>query len=147
MSKFVIKQISILSAFFGAFLGVLGLIPIVRNLSILALMLFIAPVVIIYLKKINVIKEVSIQTGMISGVVSGIVSIIAFMLVFTPIDLVLSLFIKEGYIYWISSLIKNSGFFIYAMLIFFMSVLNGLTNAFSGLTTAYVYEFLGKIKD
>lgn len=147
MSKLFLKQISVISAILGAGLGILSLIPLIRNLSIFALVIIIAPVVIIFMKKNNLLKEVNIREGMIIGAISGIVSVIAFIIVFTPIDLFLSLFIKNGYINWIASLIKTAGFFVYIMLLFFMCILNAITNAFSGLTTAYVYEFLKNMKE
>ncbi len=147
MSKLLIKQISILSGIFGALFGVLSLIPVIRNIAFLAVILFIAPIIIIYFKKFNILQEVSNQWGMIIGTISGIISIIAFMLSFTPLDLLLSLFIKDGYIAWIASFIKNAGFFNYIMILFFLCILNGITNAFSGLTTAYVYDFLKNVKE
>ena len=147
MSKLLIKQISVLSAIFGAFLGILSLIPFVRNFTSVVVMIFMAPVVIIYLKKLNIIKEVTLQSGMIIGTFTGVVSIITFTFAFTLLDLLFSLFIKNGFIFMISSFIRNAGFFNYFMLLSFMCILSGITNAFSGLTTAYIYEFLGKIKD
>ena len=147
MSKLLIKQVSILSAILSAILGILALIPIIRNAAVLVVTILIAPIVLIYLKKLNILEEIDIQKGMILGTIIGVVSTFVFILVFTPFDLLLSLFIKDGYIYWIASLIKNAGFFVYSMLLFFICILGGLTNAFSGLATAYLYDFLGKMKD
>ena len=147
MSRLLIKQISILSAIFGAILGILSLIPFIRNFTSVAVMIFMAPIVIIYLKKLNILHDITVQTGMIMGAITGIVSIIAFTLAFTPFDLLFSLFIKDGFIFIMSSFIKNAGIFNYVMLLSFICILSGITNAFSGLTTAYIYDFLGKIKD
>jgi hypothetical protein len=41
---------------------------------------------------------------------------------------------------------KMMGFFVTIMIIFFVSILSALMNAFAGLTTAYVYEILSGIK-
>ena len=147
MSKLLFKQVSILSAIFGVILGIWALIPVVRNFAVIAVILLLAPIVIIYLKKLDILKSVSVQNGMIIGTISGIVSMFAFILTFTPFDLLFSLFIKDGYLYWIASLIKNAGFFVYFMLIIFIALLGGLVNAFSGLATAYLYDFLGNMKD
>ena len=115
MNKLLFKQISILSGIFGAILGILSLIPVIRNISVICVALLIAPVVIIYLKKLDIIKEVDLKSGMIMGTVAGVASIITFVLAFTPIDLLLSLFLKNGYIYWMATLIKTAGFFVYFM--------------------------------
>ena len=147
MNNLLFKQIIILSSVMGAILGVLGLIPFVRNIAIFLLMCFVAPVVIVYLKKLNFISEVSIQKGMVIGTLTGIISVIAFMLIFTPFVLLISLFVKNGFIYWIASLIKNSGFFVFIFILVLLGILNGLINAFSGLTTAYLYDFLKNVKE
>lgn len=76
MNKLLIKQLSILSALLGGILGLLALIPIVRNIAALILMVLLAPIVIIYLKKLNLIDEVSLQNGAISGVICGVVSVV-----------------------------------------------------------------------
>ena len=147
MSKSLFKQISILSAILGAILGLLSLIPVVRNVSVIAVTVLLAPVIIIYFKKLNILQEVDLKNGMIIGTIAGVISIITYVVAFTPIVLLLSLFIKNGYIEWISVLIKNAGFFIYIMLLSFMCILNAITNAFSGLATAYLYEFLKGMKE
>lgn len=147
MNKLLIKQLSILSALLGGILGLLALIPIVRNIAALILMVLLAPIVIIYLKKLNLIDEVSLQNGAISGVICGVVSVVAFFIVFAPLVLLFGIWIKNGYIGWIASLIKSAGFFVSCLMLFFIGLLSGLMNAFSGLTTAYVYEMLKKVKD
>mgnify|MGYP007068158471 FL=1 len=38
------------------------------------------------------------------------------------------------------------GFFVMIMLLFFLALISALMNAFSGLTTAYVYELLSGLK-
>lgn len=147
MNKLLFKQISILSAIFGCMLGIISLIPIIRNITAIGITFFLAPAVIIYLKKLNILKDINIKTGMIIGTISGIVSITAFIITLTPIDLLLGLFIKNGYIEWISILIKNAGFFNYILILLFLWVLNGTTNAFSGFATAYLYEILKGMKE
>lgn len=147
MNKLLFRQISILSGIFGAILGVLSLIPVIRNVSVIGVTIFLAPAVIIYLKKLNLLQDINIKTGMVMGTISGIISVTAFVIAFTPVDLLLGLFIKNGYIEWISILIKNAGFFNYILILFFLCILNGTTNAFSGLATAYLYDMLKGMKD
>jgi hypothetical protein len=147
MNKLLFKQICILSSIFGAFLGILSLIPVIRNISAIIVTFLLAPIIIIYLKKTDILKALSIQDGMVLGAIAGIVSIIVFVLTLTPLVLILSLFIKNGYISWIASLIKNAGLFIYLMLLSFMCILNAITNAFSGLATIYIYDFLKAMKE
>lgn len=146
MNPILIKQTSILSAILGGILGVVTLIPFIRNFSFMLLILCISAVIIIYMKKNDLIGIIDIREGAILGAIIGFVSFIAFSIVFIPLVAIIGLIFKNYYTFGISYLIKASGFFVLIMLIIFMGILSALMNAFSGLVTAYVYEILSGIK-
>lgn len=146
MNPLLIKQTSILSAILGGILGVLTLIPFVRNFSFMILILCISAVVIIYMKKHDLIGIIDAKEGAIIGAVIGFVSFIAFSIVFIPLVSIVGLIFKNYYTYGILYMIKVSGFFVLSMLVVFLGVLSALMNAFTGLVTAYVYEMLTGIK-
>lgn len=146
MNLMIIKQTSILSAILGGIFGVLTLIPFVRNFSFLILILCISAVVIIYMKKNNLIGIIDIQEGAILGALIGFVSFIAFSIVFVPLVALLGLIFKNYYTYGITYLLRVSGFFVLVMLVLFLGILSALMNSFAGLTTAYIYEILSGVK-
>lgn len=146
MNPLLIKQSSILSAILGAILGVLTLIPIVRNFSFLLLVLCIASVVIIYMKKNDLIGIIDVKDGAILGAIIGFVSFIAFSIVFVPLVVLVGMIFKGYYTFGIDLMLRVSGFFVLILLIVFMAFLSALMNSFAGLTTAYVYEMLSGLK-
>ncbi len=146
MNQLLIKQIAILSAILGGILGVLTLIPFIRNFSFLILILCLSSVVIVYMKKNNLLGIIDIKEGAILGAIVGFVSFIAFSAVFVPLVVIVGLIFKGYYTFGITYLLKASGFFVLIMLVIFLGGLSALMNAFSGLVTAYVYEVLTGLK-
>lgn len=146
MNPIIVKQTAILSAILGAILGVLTLIPFVRNFSFMLLIICISTVIIIYMKKNDLIGIIDVKEGAILGAIIGFVSFIAFSIVFIPIAAILGSIFKSYYLGWLAMLMKASGFFVLIMLVVFMGILSALMNSFSGLVTAYMYEALSGIK-
>src|SRR5574344_2889968 len=146
MNPIILKQSVILSAILGAILGIVTLIPLVRDISFLVLILCISAVVLVYMKKNELIGIIDIKEGAVLGAVMGFVSFIAFSIVFVPLVSLVGLIFKSYYTFGITLLLKVSGWFVLIMLIVFLGILSALMNAFSGLVTAYVYEILSGIK-
>lgn len=145
MNPLLVKQASILSAILGGILGILTLIPFVRNFSFMALILFVAAIIIIYMKKNDLIGIIDVREGAILGAIIGFVSFIAFAVVFVPLATIIGLIFKNTYLGWLAMFFK-SGFFILVIIIILFGFLNALMNSFSGLVTAYMYEILTGIK-
>lgn len=146
MNPLLLKQTAILSAILGGILGVLTLIPFVRNFSFTLLILCIAAVIIVYMKKNDMLGIIDVKEGAILGAVIGFVSFIAFSIVFIPLVSLVGLIFKHYYTFGIPYLLNSSGFFVLIMLIVFLGVLSALMNAFAGLATAYIYEILSGLK-
>ena len=146
MNPQIIKQTTILSAILGGILGILTLIPFVRNFSFLLLILCISAVIIVYMKKNDLIGIIDVKEGAILGAIIGFVSFIAFSIVFIPLVALVGLIFKGYYTYGITYMLRISGFFVLIMLVGFLGLLSALMNAFAGLVTAYVYEVLTGIK-
>ncbi|HNW26185.1 MAG TPA: hypothetical protein PKI94_05265 [Candidatus Gastranaerophilaceae bacterium] len=146
MNPLLMKQTAILSAILGGILGVLTLIPFVRNFSFMILILCISAVVIVYMKRHELIGIIDLREGALLGAIIGFVSFIAFSVVFIPLVTIVGWIFKGYYTYGISYMLKVSGFFVLVMLIIFLAILSALMNAFAGLVTAYVYEVLLGIK-
>lgn len=150
MNPILVKQTAILSAILGGILGVLTLIPFVRNFSFLLLILGISAVVIIYMKRNDLIGIIDVKEGAILGAIIGFVSFVAFSIVFVPLvsltGFILSLFKINYYTFGITYMLRVSGFFVLIMLVIFLGILSALMNAFAGLVTAYMYEILSGVK-
>lgn len=146
MNPIIIKQTAILSAILGGVLGILTLIPFVGSISFLILILAVSAVVIIYMKRNDLIGIIDVKEGAILGALTGFVSFIAFSIVFVPIIALIGLIFPNYYNYGITYMIKISGFFVLILIVVFLAILSALMNAFSGLVTAYVYEVLTGIK-
>lgn len=145
MNPLLIKQTSVLSAILGGILGVLTLIPFVRNFSFMILILCIGAVIIVYMKKNDLIGIIDVKEGAILGAIIGFVSFVAFSIVFVPLVSLVGLIFKGYYTFGIPYML-GAGFFVMVMLVIFMAILSALMNSFAGLVTAYVYEVLSGIK-
>lgn len=146
MNPLIIKQTSILSAILGGIIGVLTLIPFVRNFTFLILMLALAAVVIVYMKKNDLIGIIDSREGAILGAIIGFVSFVAFSIVYVPLVAIVGFIFKGYYTFGITMLLKVSGFFVLVVVMLFLAILSALMNAFAGLVTAYVYEALTGIR-
>lgn len=146
MNQLIVKQAAVLSAILGGILGILTLIPFVRNFSFMLLILAVSAVIIIYMKKNDLIGIIDVKEGAILGAIIGFISFIAFSIVFVPLVALVGLIFKGYYTFGISYMLKVSGFFVLIMLVLFMGILSALMNAFAGLVTAYMYEVLSGVK-
>ena len=148
MNILLLKQVALFSALIGGAIGVITLIPFVGTLSFLTLILFLSAIIIVYLKKHDLIGIIVMKEGAILGAVIGFASFITFFIVFAPLSILIG-FIAKGY--YVGHLLRIffenfGGFFVMIMLLFFLALISALMNAFSGLTTAYVYELLSGLK-
>ena len=147
MNLLLLKQLSILSAFAGAILGFITIIPYVSFISFMLLILCLSAFVLAYLKQNELIGIISVREGCIFGAVIGFVSFLAFAVVFTPISMLLGWLIPsytQGFMRFFLGCFGS--FIVMIFLIIFMGGISALFNAFSGLVTAYVYELITGIK-
>ena len=147
MNLLLLKQLSILSAFAGAILGFIRIIPYVSFISFMLLILCLSAFVLAYLKQNELIGIISVREGCIFGAVIGFVSFLAFAVVFTPISMLLGWLIPSYTQGFMRFFLGSFGSFIVMIfLIIFMGGISALFNAFSGLVTAYVYELITGVK-
>ena len=148
MNILLLKQVALFSALIGGAIGVITLIPFVGTLSFLTLILFLSAIIIVYLKKHDLIGIIDMKEGAILGAVIGFASFVAFFIMFTPLSILIVFIAKTYYVgHLLRIFFENfGGFFVMIMLLFFLALISALMNAFSGLTTAYVYELLSGLK-
>ena len=139
------KQISILSAFFGAVIGTLTLIPYFGVLTFIFLICFIAPLVIWLLVKYNCLSLSSIKDSIIVGAISGFVAYIGFSIIYVPISAILMKVFHIAANIGVGFMLGNASFFLLVVISLFMGVLAATVNAFSGFLTFYVLDFINSI--
>lgn len=139
INKLLIKQMATLSGVLGLILGVLTIIPFICNFSFFALIVLAAPIILFYMKKLDMIGILDVKQGAMYGAIVGFISFLAFSVSFVPLATVVGLLYKGSFYLGVSLLVR-SGFFVIVMMVFFVAILAALMNAFSGLVTIYIYN-------
>ncbi len=139
IKELLFKQMSILSGLLGLVLGVLTVIPFICNLSFFALFILAAPIIMVYMKKMQMMGILDIKQGAMYGAIIGFISFLGFSISFIPLAAIIGL-IYKGSFYLGVSLLLRSGFFVLITLVFFVALLSAMMNSVSGLVTMYIYN-------
>ena len=144
----LIRQMSIFSALIGAIVGVIALIPIIGNLIFTLFYIALSAILIVYLKRNNILGELTIKEGGILGAIIGTTATTAFLIIHIPLASLIQFIFNNG---WIGQIIIAcfSSFLAFFCLIFmlvFVIMLAALMNGFSGAATVYVYDVISKLK-
>ncbi len=142
----LLRQISVLSIFFGALLGAITLIPYVGILSFIFLICFISPIVIWILVKYNCLSLSSIKDSVIVGALAGFVSYMGFSIIYVPISVILMKFFHISANYGVGLMLENANFFILVVISLFLGVLSATVNAFTGFLTFYVIDLVNSMR-
>ncbi|MBQ8887406.1 MAG: hypothetical protein IJY61_06875 [Candidatus Gastranaerophilales bacterium] len=138
ISKPLFRIIALCSFIIGAILGVFPLIPALIGISFFLLMFGVAPFMLIYLRKLNILKSIEIEESLVIGSISGAVALLGFATIYFPIAFILQLIFKIQSFIWIKVLFVNIGFLI--PMVILIALTSALLNAFSGFLTAYFYQ-------
>ena len=147
MNLLLLKQLAILSAFAGAILGFVTVIPYVSALSFSILIFFLSAFILAYLKQNDLIGIISVREGCIFGAVIGFISFIAFSVIYSPISMLLGWLIPaytQGFLRFFMT--SFGSVVVMILLMILMAGISALFNGFTGLVTAYVYEVITGVK-
>ena len=147
MNLLLLKQLAILSAFAGAILGFITVIPYVSALSFSILIFFLSAFILVYLKQNDLIGIISVREGCIFGAVIGFISFIAFSIVYSPISMLLGWLVPaytQGFLRFFMT--SFGSFVVMILLMILMAGISALFNGFAGLVTAWVYELISGVK-
>lgn len=142
MNKSILKIISLLSAFIGVVLGVLTLIPYLGELAFGVLLLFAAPIVVVFLTRNNLFEIFTVRQGAVIGGIIGFISFMAFSILYVPLVIILAKALHYYPNYGVSMMLTNAGVGIILLLAVFMGILSATINAFTGFITFYILEFV-----
>ena len=147
MNLLLLKQLAVLSAFAGAILGLVTIVPYVSAISFTILIFFLSAFVLAYLKQNDLIGIISVREGCIFGAVIGFVSFLAFSIVYSPISMLLGWLIPaytQGFLRFFMT--SFGSIVVMILLMILMAGISALFNGFAGLVTAWVYELISGIK-
>lgn len=147
MNLLLLKQLSILSAFAGAILGFVTIIPYISAISFTILVFFLSAFILVYLKQNDLIGIISVREGCLFGAVIGFISFLAFAIVYSPISMLLGWLIPAYTQGFLRFFMTSFGSIVVMMLLMIlMAGISALFNGFTGLVTAWVYELISGLK-
>ncbi|MBR1775568.1 hypothetical protein IJ750_00645 [bacterium] len=148
MNVIMIKKLAIISALAGAVLGFITLIPFVGLFSFLTAFVFLSAIILVYMKRNDLIGILSLQEGAIYGAVIGIVSFSIYLIILAPIAAVIGLLFKGYPLAFFGYLFNNIGSFFFSTipLAIFTILMSALFNGFVGMVTAWCYQLITGIK-
>ena len=111
INQLLLKQMGMLSSVLGLVLGVITIIPFICNFSFFALIVLSAPIILVYMKKLDMIGILDIRQGAMYGAIIGFISFVAFSVSFVPLATIIG-FIYKGSYYLGVSLLFRTGFFV-----------------------------------
>lgn len=144
VNKQFLKVLCIFSCLIGAILGVLPLIPPLTGIAFILLMFFVSPFILLYYKKLNLIKNFEMDKCLTIGAISGAAACIGFALVYFPIAFILQLIFKIQAFIWIKVLFTNIGFLL--PMVFFTAIVGAILNTFSAFLVAYYFAYFKQNK-
>ena len=147
MNLLLLKQLAILSAFAGAILGFITIIPYVSALSFAILIFFLSAFILVYLKQNDLIGIINIREGCVFGAIIGFVSFMAFSVIYSPISMLLGWLIPaytQGFLRFFMT--SFGSVVVMILLMVLMAGISALFNGFTGLVTAWVYELISGVK-
>lgn len=139
IDKQLTKTLCIFSMIIGALTGIIPLIPALTGLAFTILMFAVAPIVLFYFKKLNLIENFEMEKCLTIGAISGAMACIGFSIVYFICAVLLYLLFKIQAFLWIKVLFANFGFMI--PMIIFMALAVALFNAFSAFLVSYFIYF------
>jgi len=142
----LLKQISVLSALFGAMSGFVTLFPFLGIISFIFVLCLIAPIVVWLLIKYNCIAESSAQDGILIGAIAGFVGYLAFSIIYVPVSIIIIKIFNYSANVGVGILLNNANLFLLLITSIFLGVVGATLNAFTGFLTFYVIEFVNSLK-
>lgn len=146
MNVLLLKQICLLSVLVGLATGVLTIVPFIGSIVFMLYFLLVASFLIIYLKKNNILGELTIKEGGVIGAAIGISSFLGVCVTYVPLIIIKQFifydFIGKMIASSFTSILTFIGLF---FMILFTALLCGLMNCFSGAVTVYIFKILSEL--
>jgi len=140
MNIVIVKQGAILGALLGALIGVVALINPLMIYVLFTLCFLCAPIVMIFMKKRNMLGYLDSQQGATLGGIIGFTSTLGFFILFIPLVLIIGVIFKTYYTYGIPYFINLQSLWLFLVIIVMIAATLAMTNAVMGMATTYIYN-------
>jgi hypothetical protein len=147
MDKFVVKNTIIYSLILGLILGLLAPIPYIGMVTLMTMLLLVAPLVMVYMIMAGQFALTSTKNSIITGAISGFSANFSFSFTYAIMMVILSKLFHITTNFFLTAMIVNSPIWLILVFVIFVGVLFATTNAFSGFLTHYVIDFIRDIYD
>lgn len=142
MDRVVVKNLIIVSSLLGVMLGVLGAVPYIGIWLFIAAIILSAPLTMVYLIMDSKLDLTTIVNSIISGAISGFCSCIFFSCSYSIVTAMVYKFLHYSHNQILTSIIISSPMWLLVVFIIFIAVVSATLNAFSGLATYYIINFI-----
>ena len=126
----------------GLGLGIIAPIPFIGFLAFLAVLILSSPGILLYLIMAGVYDFTTIKNCVVFSALIGFVANFSFGIAYSLLTFILFKIFKYSSNVILSSMISNSPLWLLLVVIIFLGVLSATLNAFSGLATYYIVNFL-----
>lgn len=142
MDKYIVKNLIIVSAVLGVILGALGAIPYIGIWMFIISFILAAPAVMVYLIMDSKLDLTTLENSIITGAITGFCSSILFSATYSLLTSLIFNFWHYSNNKILVSIIINSPIWLSIVFIVFIAVVSATTNAFTGLATYYIINFI-----
>ncbi len=142
MDKYVVKNLIIISSILGVVLGIVGAVPYIGIWLFIATLILSAPVTMVYLIMDSKLDLTTIENSIITGAITGFCSSIIFCAAYSLLTALIFKFLHYSHNAILTSIIINSPIWLSIVFIIFIAVVSATINAFSGLATYYIINFI-----
>lgn len=142
MNKFVVKNTVILSLILGVIAGILCTIPYLGGVLLFLILLFTAPLVMLYMIMDGKFDLTDTKDSIITGAISGFSANLSFSTAYCIVTALLFKIFGITHNFFLASMITNSPLWLLFVFIIFIGVLFATTNAFSAFLTYYIINFI-----
>ncbi len=147
MNVLILKRATILAAFLGAIVAVVGLIPFFIIYVVLFLSFFASPAVLIFMKKKFLLGVLDMQQSALLGSAIGFACSVGFFVVFVPAICLIHLIFKNYYSYGIQYFVQFQALWLFIIILAMLAAILALTNSVSAMAVNYVYSQIEKVPE
>lgn len=142
MNRLILKDITIYSLVLGFILGLLSVIPYIGTFMLFALLLLVAPLIVLYMIMAGKLDLTTIKDSIIWGAASGFSANITFSVSACITLALLKIGFNYSTNYLLTTMIMNSPVWLVFICIIFLGTLVATTNAFTSFLTYYIINFI-----
>lgn len=142
MDRITVKNLILCSGILGLLLGILAAVPVIGIWMLATVIILAAPCVIVYLIMDGKLDLTTVKDSILQGALAGFCASIFFSSAYSVSAVILFKTFQYTDNQILTSIITNSPLWLLLCFIVFIGIFNAVTNAFSGVVTYYVINFI-----